>query len=66
MLVLTRLPDQAIIINGNIKITVVEVRGNRVRIGVEAPKEVPIHREEVYNEMLDSKGSAPSLANPAT
>ena len=48
MLVLSRKKNESIIIDGNITITVVEVRGDKVRLGIEAPREVPIHRSEVY------------------
>lgn len=48
MLVLSRQRDESIIINDNIVITVVEVRGDKVRLGIEAPVEVPVHRREVY------------------
>ena len=47
MLVLTRKLDESIVIDGGIKITVVEIRGGRVRLGIEAPKEIPIKREEL-------------------
>lgn len=49
MLVLSREKNECIIINNDIVITVVEVRGDKVRIGIEAPKEVPVHRKEVYD-----------------
>ena len=48
MLVLSRKKNESIIINDNIKIVVVEIRGDKVRLGVEAPKDVPVHRREVY------------------
>jgi len=48
MLVLSRKKNESIVINDNITIVVVEVRGDKVRLGVEAPKEVPVHRREVY------------------
>ena len=48
MLVLSRQRDESIFIGDNIKITVVDIRGDKVRLGVEAPKEVPVHRNEVY------------------
>jgi carbon storage regulator len=48
MLVLSRKKNESIVINDNITITVVEIRGDKVRLGVEAPKEVPVHRNEVY------------------
>ena len=48
MLVLSRKKDESIVINNDITIVVVEIRGDKVRLGVEAPKEVPVHRHEVY------------------
>lgn len=48
MLVLSRKVNESIVIADNIVITVIEVRGDKVRLGVEAPKDVPVHREEVY------------------
>ena len=48
MLVLSRKKNDSIVINDDITIVVVEIRGDKVRLGVEAPKEVPVHRNEVY------------------
>lgn len=48
MLVLSRIKDEKIIIGDNITIMVIEVRGEKVRLGIDAPKDVTIHREEVY------------------
>lgn len=49
MLVLSRKKNESIIINDEITITVVEVRGDKVRLGIQAPREVPVHRSEVAN-----------------
>ena len=49
MLVLSRKKNESIVINDDIAIVVVEIRGDKVRLGVEAPKEVPVHRREVYD-----------------
>lgn len=49
MLVLSRKKNESIVIDDRIKITVVEIRGDKVRLGVDAPKEVPVHRQEVYD-----------------
>ncbi len=49
MLVLTRKKNESIIIDDNIVITVVDVRGDKVRLGIDAPKDVPVHRREVYD-----------------
>ena len=47
MLVLSRKRNESIVIDGSIVITVVEIRGDKVRLGIEAPREIPIHRQEV-------------------
>ena len=49
MLVLSRQRDESIIIGDNITITIVDIRGDKVRLGIDAPKEVPVHRQEVYD-----------------
>jgi carbon storage regulator len=49
MLVLSRKKNESIVINNDITIVVVEIRGDKVRLGVEAPREVPVHRREVYD-----------------
>ncbi len=54
MLVLTRAKDEAIMIGDDIEITVVEVRGDRVRLGIRAPQHVSIHRKEVYVAIRDA------------
>lgn len=48
MLVLSRQRDESIMIGDNIVITVVEIRGDKVRLGINAPTETPVHRQEVY------------------
>ncbi len=48
MLVLSRQRDESIIIGDNIVITIVDVRGDKVRLGIDAPVEIPVHRREVY------------------
>jgi carbon storage regulator len=69
MLVLSRKKNESIVINNDITIVVVEIRGDKVRLGVEAPKEVPVHRREVYdaikrNAAVQNGGTAPG--GPAT
>ncbi len=49
MLVLSRKKNESIVINNDITIVVVDIRGDKVRLGVEAPKEVPVHRREVFD-----------------
>ena len=51
MLVLSRKKNESIMIGDSIVITIVEVRGDRVRLGIEAPPEVPVHRREVYEAL---------------
>lgn len=52
MLVLSRKKNEKIIINESIVITIVDVRGDRVRIGIDAPRDVPIHREEIHEAIV--------------
>jgi len=63
MLVLSRKKNESIVINNDITVTVVEIRGDKVRLGIAAPKEVPIHRQEVY-EALKGRGSDPGPGMP--
>ncbi len=49
MLVLSRKKNESIVINNDITIVVVEIRGDKVRLGVDAPKEIPVHRQEVFD-----------------
>jgi carbon storage regulator len=49
MLVLSRQRDESIVIGDNIVVTVVDVRGDKVRLGIEAPREISVHRREVYD-----------------
>lgn len=58
MLVLTRKRDESIIIGDDIKITVVDVRGDQVKLGIEAPRSIPVHREEVYREIKEENRRA--------
>jgi carbon storage regulator len=57
MLILARKRDEKIIISDNIVVTVVEIRGDRVRLGIDAPKEVSVHREEVYDAIQSETDS---------
>jgi carbon storage regulator len=60
MLVLTRRSSQSIVIGKDIVVTVLEVRGDQVRIGVSAPRDVDVHREEVFLELQEANRSAAS------
>jgi carbon storage regulator len=52
MLVLSRHRDESIMIGDNIVVTIVDIRGDKVRLGIQAPTEVPVHRQEVYEAIL--------------
>ncbi len=54
MLVLMRRPDESIVIDGNIRITVVSVKGDKVRIGIEAPPDVRVDRQEIHERRCGS------------
>ena len=64
MLVLSRKKNESIVINNDITVTVVEIRGDKVRLGIVAPKEVPVHRQEVF-DAIHGKSGAPAEATPA-
>ena len=59
MLVLSRQRDETIVIGDNIEITVVDIRGDRVRIGIAAPRDVQVHRKEVYQAIQRNEGRTP-------
>lgn len=61
MLVLSRKRDQQIIIGDGIVITVVEIRGDKVRLGIEAPTDVPVHRKEVYEAIKAHRDQSSSI-----
>lgn len=58
MLALTRKKGESLIIDGKIEVKVLEVHGDKVRIGINAPKEITVHREEVYNMIKESNQEA--------
>ncbi len=58
MLALSRKKNEAIVINNNIEITILEVKGEQVKVGIAAPKEVPIYRKEVYLQIQDATQEA--------
>lgn len=61
MLVLSRHRDESIIIGDNIVVTIVDIRGDKVRLGIEAPKEVPVHRQEVYEAIQRENAKAAQI-----
>lgn len=66
MLVLTRKPDQSIMVGNEIEITVLEVRGEQVRIGIRAPRNVTVHRKEVFEQILIENRNATSTESLPT
>ena len=61
MLVLSRHKDQTIMIGDNIEITVVDIRGDKVRIGITAPSKIPVHRKEVYEAIKHENKQAANI-----
>ena len=57
MLILSRKKNDRIIINDNINVVVVEIRGDRVKLGIEAPREIPVHRHEVFDAIQRNRNS---------
>ncbi len=58
MLVLSRQRDQSIMIGDNVVITIVDIRGDKVRLGIQAPHEIPVHRQEVYEAIQREQRAA--------
>ena len=58
MLVLTRKPDQSIMVGNDIEITVLEVRGEQVRLGIRAPRSITVHRKEVFEQIKQENQNA--------
>ncbi len=65
MLVLSRKKNESIVIDNDITIVVVDIRGDKVRLGIEAPKEVPVHRREVYDAIQRNENSVEDSTHPA-
>jgi carbon storage regulator len=65
MLILSRKLNEQIVIGDRIVVTVVAIRGGNVRLGVEAPSDVPVHRQEVYEALCKQAGKAPTLGGRA-
>jgi carbon storage regulator len=63
MLVLSRQRDESIIIGDNVQVTVVDIRGDKVRLGIVAPPEISVHRKEVYEAIQQENRKAAGAAN---
>jgi len=61
MLVLTRKRNQSIIVNDNIELTIIDIQGDQVRVGINAPKDVKVFRKEVYVEMMEENKKASNV-----
>ncbi len=61
MLALSRKKNEALIVNNNIEITVLEIKGDQVKLGISAPKEVPVYRKEVYVQIQEANQEAVSM-----
>lgn len=65
MLALARKVNESIIINDNIEVTLLEIKGDQVKIGINAPKSVPVYRKELYLQIQAENEAAVNAANPA-
>lgn len=64
MLILTRRVGETLKIGDNVDVTILSVKGNQVRIGINAPKEVTVHREEIYSRIKEEQKQQPPLGLP--
>ncbi len=61
MLILSRRSGESFMIGDNVRVTVLNARGNQVRIGIDAPKDTTVHREEIYQRMVQERGEGQPL-----
>ena len=64
MLALSRKKGDSLIINNNIEVTILEVKGEQVKVGITAPKQVPVYRKEVYSQIQEANKEAMQAASP--
>ncbi len=65
MLALTRKKDEALILNNNIEIKILDIRGDQIKIGIEAPREVSIYRKEIYQQIQEANKESMSVSDVA-
>ncbi|MBR5578186.1 MAG: carbon storage regulator CsrA [Lachnospiraceae bacterium] len=63
MLALSRKKNEALVINNNVEITILEIKGDQVKLGIKAPKEVPVYRKEVYLQIQEANKDAMQIEN---
>ncbi|MEY8333010.1 carbon storage regulator CsrA [Lachnospiraceae bacterium 47-T17] len=63
MLALTRKKGESLVLNNNIEVTLLEIRGDQVKLGIKAPKQVPVYRKEVYLQIQKENEAAASVEN---
>jgi carbon storage regulator len=64
MLALARKAGESIIVNDNVEITILEIKGDQIKIGIDAPKSVPIYRKEIYTQIREANTEASKSATP--
>ena len=62
MLAVSRKKGEALVINNNIEVTILEIKGDQVKIGISAPREVPVYRKEIYLQIQDSNKAATDVS----
>ncbi len=63
MLALSRKKNEALVINNNVEVTVLEIKGDQVKLGISAPKEVPVYRKEVYVQIQEANKEAMNVVS---
>ncbi len=63
MLALSRKKNEAIVVNNNVEITILDIKGDQVKLGITAPREVPVYRKEVYVQIQESNKEAMTVEN---